>query len=69
LLADLAPQERIRDWRAAIRFADVPTGYPGYQAASVAVASGVLEERREASSRRAASRARRPCRQSSGCAR
>ena len=45
LLADLAPQERIRDWRAAaIRFADVPTGHQAYQAASVAVASGVLEK-------------------------
>jgi tetratricopeptide (TPR) repeat protein len=44
LLADFAPQERIRQWRAAdVRFADVPTGHLAYQAASVAVASGVLD--------------------------
>ena len=44
LLAALAPQERIRQWRAAaIQFADVPTGHLAYQAASVAVASGVLD--------------------------
>ena len=43
LLADLAPQERIREWRsAAVRFSDVPTGHLAYQAASLAVASGVL---------------------------
>jgi tetratricopeptide (TPR) repeat protein len=50
LLADLAPQERIRGWRAAaISFADVPTGHLAYQAASVAVASGVLEKNADAS--------------------
>jgi tetratricopeptide (TPR) repeat protein len=44
LLVDLAPQDRIRDWRAAaVRFSDVPTGHLAYQAASVAVASGVLD--------------------------
>jgi tetratricopeptide (TPR) repeat protein len=43
LLADFAPQDRIREWRAAaMRFADVPTGHLAYQAASVAVASGIL---------------------------
>jgi tetratricopeptide (TPR) repeat protein len=43
LLADLAPQERIREWRsAAVRFSDVPKGHLAYQAASLAVASGVL---------------------------
>ena len=43
LIADLAPQERIREWRAAaVRFSDVPTGHQAYQAASLAVASGVL---------------------------
>ena len=43
LLADLAPQDRIREWRsAAVRFSDVPTGHLAYQAASLAVASGVL---------------------------
>ena len=44
LLADLAPQERIRQWRAAaVRFSDVPNGHLAYEAASVAVASGVLD--------------------------
>ena len=44
LLADLAPQDRISQWRAAaIRFSDVTTGHLAYQAASVAVASGVLD--------------------------
>jgi tetratricopeptide (TPR) repeat protein len=44
LLADLAPQERMRQWRAAgIRFTDVPQGHRAYEAASVAVASGVLD--------------------------
>jgi endo-1,4-beta-xylanase len=43
VLADIAPQGRIGDWRtAAIRFADVPTSHQAYQAASIAVASGVL---------------------------
>jgi tetratricopeptide (TPR) repeat protein len=44
LLADLAPQDRIRQWRAAaVVFPDVPTGHLAYQAASIAVASGVLD--------------------------
>ena len=44
LLADVA-QNRIRDWRAAaIRFSDVPTGHRAHEAASLAVASGVLEK-------------------------
>lgn len=44
LLADIAPQERIGQWRAAaIRFPDVPSGHMAYQEASVAVASGVLD--------------------------
>ena len=43
LLADVAPQERIREWRsAAVRFSDVPTGHLAYEAASLAVASGVM---------------------------
>jgi tetratricopeptide (TPR) repeat protein len=43
LLAELAPQERIREWRsAAVKFSDVPPGHLAYQAASLAVASGVL---------------------------
>jgi tetratricopeptide (TPR) repeat protein len=43
LLADFAPQERIREWRAAaVRFSDVPTGHLAYQSASLAVASGVM---------------------------
>ena len=44
LLADIAPQERMGQWRAAaIRFPDVPSGHMAYQEASVAVASGVLD--------------------------
>ena len=44
LLADIAPQERIGQWRAAaIRFSDVPSSHLAYQVASVAVASGVLD--------------------------
>ena len=44
LLADIAPQDRIGQWRAAaIRFPDVPTGHMAYQTASLAVASGVLD--------------------------
>jgi tetratricopeptide (TPR) repeat protein len=44
LLADLAPQQRMSEWRAAgVRFSDVPTGHLAYQAASIAVASGVLD--------------------------
>ncbi len=72
LLADLAPQERIRDWRNAadplLRRAERPPGVSG------GVGGGGLrrdreERRRAASSRRAASPARRPCRPSNGCAR
>jgi hypothetical protein len=44
LLADLAPQQRMSEWRAAgVRFSDVPTGHLAYQVASIAVASGVLD--------------------------
>ncbi len=44
LLAEIAPQDRIREWRTVpVRFPDVPTGHQAYQAASVAIASGVLE--------------------------
>ena len=44
LLVDIAPQERINAWRAAgVRFSDVPTGHLAYQAAPIAVASGVLD--------------------------
>ena len=45
VLADVAPQERIRAWRAAgIRFSDVSTGHQAYEAASITVASGVLDK-------------------------
>ena len=44
LLADLAPQQRMSEWRAAgVRFSDVTLTHLAYQAASVAVASGVLD--------------------------
>ena len=44
LLADIAPQERIPVWRAAaVRFSDVTANHLAYQAASIAVASGVLD--------------------------
>jgi tetratricopeptide (TPR) repeat protein len=44
LLADIAPQERIPAWRAAaVRFSDVTVNHLAYQAASIAVASGVLD--------------------------
>jgi tetratricopeptide (TPR) repeat protein len=44
LLADVAPQDRIRQWRAAgVRFSDVLPGHLAYETASVAVASGVLD--------------------------
>jgi tetratricopeptide (TPR) repeat protein len=44
LLADLAPQQRLNEWRAAgIRFSDVTTTHLAYDVASVAVASGVLD--------------------------
>jgi tetratricopeptide (TPR) repeat protein len=59
LLADIAPQERIRDWRAAgVRFSDVTAGHLAYDAASIAVASGVLD--------RAADDSFQPSRQVSG---
>jgi tetratricopeptide (TPR) repeat protein len=44
LLADIAPQERIPVWRAAaVRFSDVTANHLAYQAASIAVAAGVLD--------------------------
>jgi tetratricopeptide (TPR) repeat protein len=44
LLADIAPQEQIREWRAAnVRFSDLPASHLAYQPASVAVASRVLD--------------------------
>jgi tetratricopeptide (TPR) repeat protein len=44
LLAEIAPQERIPVWRAAaVRFSDVTANHLAYQAASIAVASGVLD--------------------------
>ena len=59
--AALAPQERIRQWRAAaVQFRRSPAGHLAYPAASVAVASGVLDRPAPttASSRRGASPAR-----------
>jgi tetratricopeptide (TPR) repeat protein len=43
LLPDVAPPERLNEWRQAIvAFADVQKGHLAYEAASLAVASGVL---------------------------
>jgi tetratricopeptide (TPR) repeat protein len=43
LLADVASPERLREWRqASVPFTDVQAGHLAYQAATVAVASGIL---------------------------